>query len=454
MKNKLIRFRSVALIFVLLVPASVQALIPLLVGASYYFAADALFVNILGAATVVVGATLGWVTFGNPTGQPISNAPIRVQLNPLSPQPAPVGWTAATLAESAGGSTAPHPPLTKSATMAWAYRGGGSPSIGSLFPAGGFTSSELAAVAACNLDLGGSAPVFLDQFADASYQGTLSVRYTCVGIGGAQGSTIKVGEQPMCEAGYSYLSTVCNVYDEALVNKPVDGKCDIVAMVKDAKDPDCINATNVTADGTRVEVADTGNAFAGGRVIANNDGTVTIVSETRDVSTGTVTYEYVVAGDFDGNGNQPVQSKGAGVGRGPGYTGATGNGNGNGTGGTGTCGGAGQPACSTGGGAVCGKAPLPPCEIDFGGQSTQPGDPQAQTAAEIHGLLQLPGLATFKTFTLPGHISECPKPTFTAFEVVHTFDAHCALLDAQTAVLRAAMSLVFGISAIFIVLRA
>ena len=451
-------------------PIVAFAIIPLLVGATYYFAADSLFVNALIFSAMAVGSTLAWVGFGASPGAPLASAPIRVQLSSVSPQPAPSGWTMASAGEAALGRTLPHPPPETPATSKWEYRGGGPAIADALMPIGGWVASDLAAAAVCNIVQPGSSPVFIDQFVDGGYYASISRRYDCTL--GAITTTIKIGVAPKCEAGYSVLSTtVCNVTpdNDIGVPRPLDGKCTIVAFAKDALDPDCVLATNVRADGaSRVDIDDSGGAFAGGRVFGTNEG-LAIVTETRG-SSGSITYEYVNTADAAGNGNQTITSTGAGDGRGPGYGGGTG---GTGTcGGTGqpacastcggagqpacasTCGGAGQPACATSGVAVCGASPLPPCTIDLGGQSPAPGDPTATTSAELNTALELPLLQSFKTFSLPGHVSECPRPSFTWRSTSYVIDAHCALLDAHTALLRAAMSLVFSIGALFTVLRA
>ena len=446
-------------------PIVASAIIPLLVGASYYFAADSAIVNALGAATILVGSALAWVSFGHTNGQPVTlaNAPLRVQLNYESPPPAPANW------RYEANFLIPPDVSVKPSAFGWGWSSNVSSSMAEKFVYGRSTAQE-AALSLCKAYPASSSSVSVQQFGVEELRnypvpGTPTRSYRCLNSSGGFIGSVSVVQSEGCEFGYEWNSVSCYIKFPDYVQKPLDGKCDIYfagSFEKDAIDPDCKSMTEATVTASRVEVHDQFNAVAGGRVMKTPDGRVTVVDEKRNTSNGQINYEYYVVEtgtNAGGGATATVVEKGAGNGRGPGYDSAapgsgTGTGTGTGTGGTGTCGGAGQPACSTGGAAVCGAAPLPPCTIDLGGQSPAPGDPTATTSAELNTALELPLLQSFKTFSLPGHVSECPRPSFTWRATSYVIEAHCALLDAHTALLRAAMALVFSIGALFTVLRA
>jgi hypothetical protein len=426
----------------LLIPIVASAIIPLLVGATYYFAADAAMVNALIFSSILVGSVIAFVGMDVSPGAPIANSSLNVQIKYNAPAPAPTGWTQATQAEADAGFPNPVPPTNSPTQSGWYHMKGGSvAAIASIAvpPASGVGLPNPAMDAICAVQSPGSTHGTNNEFPNNT------------------GRLIKF----VCQNAGVTISEPIYIYS-AGVKKPLDGKCNVVQFMKDMLDPDCLDVEDrVIADGGRVSVRDVGGKVAGLRVFYDNQSQLNIVSEDRS-ATGLLTYESVVIGEDPGDGTAPVIGKGSGQGRGPGFmdgvdapaAGPPGGGGAGTPASGGTCGGANQPACPGAGGAVCGAAPLPPCQVDLGGQGTAPGDPLAVTPSEIAQVLQMPILSEFKTFNLPGHASECPRPTFTAFDRMYTFDAHCALLDAHTAALRAAMLLVFGISAIFIVLRA
>ncbi len=63
----------------------------------------------------------------------------------------------------------------------------------------------------------------------------------------------------------------------------------------------------------------------------------------------------------------------------------------------------------------------------------------------FHGLL---------SWQLPGHSSECPTGSFSAFGTVYTLDAHCTLMQSHEGTIRASMVAAWSLLALFIVLRA
>ena len=399
-------------------------------------------VNALLFSSIAVGSVIAFLGMDIGSGQPISASSLNVQIKYNAPAPAPTGWTQATQVQADAGFPNPVPPTNAPTQSGWYHmKGGSAAAIASVAvpPAAGIGLPTPAMDAICGVQSSGSSHGASNEF--PNYTGRL-IKFVC------QASGITVSEP-------------IYIYSEG-VKKPLDGKCNVVQFLKDMLDPDCLDVeTRVIADGGMVSVVDVGGSVAGLRAFYDNEGQLNIVSEKRAPS-GSISYESVLIGQDPGDGNSPVVSKGAGEGRGPGFVsgrdapaGGTPVGGGTGTPATGgTCGGAGQPVCAGASGAVCGAAPLPPCTIDLGGQSSAPGDPTATTSAELNTVLELPLLQSFKTFSLPGHVSECPRPSFTWRSTSYVIDAHCALLDAHTALLRAAMSLVFSIGALFTVLRA
>lgn len=102
---------------------------------------------------------------------------------------------------------------------------------------------------------------------------------------------------------------------------------------------------------------------------------------------------------------------------------------------------------------TCGLPGKPPCAIDWGGQAPPPGDPVARSDQELRGAVTNPWLS-FAGWSVPTHLAQCPTASFEALSRTFVLDAHCALLDAHTSALRAAMIAVFGIASLFVVMRA
>lgn len=92
----------------------------------------------------------------------------------------------------------------------------------------------------------------------------------------------------------------------------------------------------------------------------------------------------------------------------------------------------------------------------FTGTATEPGVPTARTANEIKaGSLDGTGAFTgLKGWSLPAHASQCPTSSFAWNGNTYTFDAHCQLATDHFAAFRGVMTLVFSLSALFVVLKA
>lgn len=59
-----------------------------------------------------------------------------------------------------------------------------------------------------------------------------------------------------------------------------------------------------------------------------------------------------------------------------------------------------------------------------------------------------------KGFTVPAHAAECPTASFDVLGSPYVMDSHCGLLDANRAVIAAAMMLLFSLASLFVVLKA
>jgi len=73
----------------------------------------------------------------------------------------------------------------------------------------------------------------------------------------------------------------------------------------------------------------------------------------------------------------------------------------------------------------------------------------AQILAPILGLF-----SDLRTWAVPSHSSECPKPSFDLWGQTYTFTAQCDLLDQYGAEITAAFEVAFGLAAVLIVLTA
>lgn len=87
-------------------------------------------------------------------------------------------------------------------------------------------------------------------------------------------------------------------------------------------------------------------------------------------------------------------------------------------------------------------------------QSEAPVDPGARTSSEIGEQFFKNTFDNLKGWTLPGHSSQCPTGSFSAFASTYVIDAHCTLINNHWGVLQAAMLVVWSIAALWIVLRA
>jgi hypothetical protein len=94
----------------------------------------------------------------------------------------------------------------------------------------------------------------------------------------------------------------------------------------------------------------------------------------------------------------------------------------------------------------------------FTGTSDAPTDASlnAKTGAEVDGAGSDGGgtFTALKGWNVPTHTAMCPTASFDAFGRTFVINAHCALIDSNFSIFRNVMTLVFSLSALFIVLRA
>ena len=206
------------------------------------------------------------------------------------------------------------------------------------------------------------------------------------------------------------------------------------------------------AQSADVPVTTSGGAAttATGVVVSSYDKTGTRVPGTDNV----------LISDTLGNGASSNAGEGLTVtGTGGGTGGGTGTGTGTGTGsGTGTGGGscANGDACEST--QQANKGLLTQIKDFLTGESSAPADPQAKTGADIKGAgLNKNASGPFGGllgWSLPAHSSSCPTSSFDWNNRTFVFDAHCQLVEDHFGQLRAVMTVVFTMSAMFIVLKA
>jgi hypothetical protein len=94
-------------------------------------------------------------------------------------------------------------------------------------------------------------------------------------------------------------------------------------------------------------------------------------------------------------------------------------------------------------------------KIDLGDDPNTPAPTMEDTPtaeAILSPILNL--MPDLKSFEVPAHAGECPKPSFSVFDHEYRWEAHCTLMDQNRALIEAAMMLVWALAALFIVLRA
>lgn len=99
--------------------------------------------------------------------------------------------------------------------------------------------------------------------------------------------------------------------------------------------------------------------------------------------------------------------------------------------------------------------PDPKPELEFA-EAPDIGAPDLEDipTAEIILAPLLNLMSDLKNFSVPSHTAVCPIASFTALGKEYQLRAHCELIEQHRALIEAAMSLAWAITALFIVLRA
>lgn len=59
-----------------------------------------------------------------------------------------------------------------------------------------------------------------------------------------------------------------------------------------------------------------------------------------------------------------------------------------------------------------------------------------------------------RSFVVPSHSAECPKPSMSIFNKTYVLDSHCSMFETVRPTLYAVMAVVWSVSALFIILAA
>lgn len=131
----------------------------------------------------------------------------------------------------------------------------------------------------------------------------------------------------------------------------------------------------------------------------------------------------------------------------------TGTGTGTGTTGTGT-GSCASGDCSTESTQLANKGLLQSLLDFFTGTSTAPDAPSSRSLSEVKGSGLDNSFLGLRGWTLPPHSSQCPTSSFSWNGNTYEFNAHCQLISDHFAAFRGVMTLIFSVSALFVVLKA
>jgi hypothetical protein len=263
-----------------------------------------------------------------------------------------------------------------------------------------------------------------------------------------------------CPAGYSLSGGNCVLTTPSAVRFPADNRCGLKisggVMSYDSRDPDCDNPMPglLSADGKTFTVQ-TNNTQT--RVRINSDGTVEVTQWSPSAQPGNTTINDVKSNSLTASAN-------------PGQITTSRNTTTNATG---------SDAFGQEPGAATQNAPSFPDdyarEQTLAAQLAQaqqtnvkldqiktqlttdgitPSDPVARGQSDIEGVFFFGVFDSLKGWTMPGRSVICPTWSFSAFSHSYTIDAHCSLIEGQRALFSTIMVLVYGLTALFIVMRA
>lgn len=433
-------------------------------------------------ASAVLHTVIAAITFDtslNSTGVAgATDGGLRVQLNPLSPLPVPVGWT-----PSLVGSVQPTPPPTLPAQPAFNY----SIQVNSCPIYKPSADAACAAAAACYFTTNGRYTNVTENNCFIYHKDNFA--------GGATLGISKTADTPSCPEGYSAgTATSCTLINPVLVKKPSDAQCNILrdtvsnTFKPDTSDPDCQGVLSFDANGKQINI-DAANIFVKDKSITvmRSDGTKTsyqllttggaqIQTLNYDAATNTTTYSTiqtsVPAADgtvkIDGLSSSRVPGGGTLAGSSPAGSGgsngglmaggASGSGSAVGTA-TGTGTGwpddyvrSGEPKDAAG--LVVDKLESLSTLLTVNGINTGT-DPVAVKAEEMPFFgTTFSGLTSWQ---LPAHSSQCPTPSMnlgTKFGGVYVMNSHCSIMADHGQKLRLAMIAAWAILSLFVVLRA
>lgn len=405
------------------------------------------------------------------TSTQASTGALTVSLNPKSPVPTPAGWTA-----PAAGQIQPAPPSTATSQGTTLYR------LGST----GATGTTASAACVANHGVWNS---YFGRCDSVPYADCTAAGFTnCPAYANL---TIGTVTTYACPAGYTVNGSTCNLSDATVVRKPADSQCQMVrnttagTFAPDSTDPDCDNVVANSNNGTAVPIgaAAKGLFYDKSITITRDDGTQTTY-QLLNTGGGQVQYlhydatsnttQYVTAQfsapAVDGTTTLDGYSQSTLPGGGS-LSGAAPSGGISSTGGSMTSGAVGTTSGGTGGATF-------PSDYARSGEATSAANGLGTKLDSLHGDLSnttnttdpteptvanMPGWGN--TFTnlvswqLPAHSSACPTPSLDLSNVlgagkVFSFDAHCTLINNHFQALNAAMTVVWSMLALFIVLRA
>lgn len=313
---RLKRLSAAVLLVFFLFSLTAQAVLP--VG----FLIGELLIGTLGRAMFtsasVLGAAVAWIDFPPSTDAGTSSAtsaqPITVQLNPNSPltSDVPAGWASPT-----GSQIQPQAPNPLPGGVTMSFPAGGNFSCGatgSYSTANAEAANNAACRTATDTTYTWTAPVgswdgvaghLTLMFATQTQRSTGTIVGTNVQFDSANGPSVA------CPAGYTVSGTACNISNQALVQKPSDGKCAILrsgnTFSGDPQDPDCstgsLAGAGVIVSGANITVGSAPNKVV--TVKANSDGTTTINNYTTNTSNNTTTNNSTIVSAPSGSPGSP-----------------------------------------------------------------------------------------------------------------------------------------------------